>query len=98
MILLHKLFFFDVFAGAGLSISCLGQAPRGPRSRRVQKGSDKLDLTRFSGNKFRSTSVKGTLDLLRLGLRRTQAFRSGVRCSNHLPTHGIRVCFVHKLR
>ncbi|GFV69122.1 hypothetical protein TNCV_2906021 [Trichonephila clavipes] len=34
---------------AGLSIGRLGRAPRGP---------DKLDFTRFSGYKFRSTSAK----------------------------------------
>ncbi|PRD37191.1 UNVERIFIED_CONTAM: hypothetical protein NCL1_06481 [Trichonephila clavipes] len=32
-----------------LSIECLGRVPR---------GLDKLDLTRYSGYKFRSTSVK----------------------------------------
>ncbi|GFU21580.1 hypothetical protein TNCV_3827751 [Trichonephila clavipes] len=39
---------------AGLSIGCLGQGPGG-----AQKGLDKLDLTRFSGYKFRFTSAKG---------------------------------------
>ncbi|GFX78195.1 hypothetical protein TNCV_5135421 [Trichonephila clavipes] len=32
----------------------------------AQKGPDKLDLTRFSGYKFRSSSDKGLVDLLRL--------------------------------
>ncbi|GFX57609.1 hypothetical protein TNCV_2675951 [Trichonephila clavipes] len=44
---------------AGLSIGRLGRAPRGLGPGGVQKDPDKLDLTRFPGNKLRSCSALG---------------------------------------
>ncbi|GFX48582.1 hypothetical protein TNCV_584791 [Trichonephila clavipes] len=54
----HLTRMFDIHRSAGLSIGRLGRAPRGP---------NKLDLTRFTGNEFRSASAKGPLHLLHPG-------------------------------